>query len=182
MIRKTSNPFKYFEANLIKAMQEIARVLCIQVTVIASHQNGSEPTQGYCVINTLSLNSQGQADFDAGYVSWSEEDYQAYQYKNRFYEALVQIDFIGKDSDENAFIFYDSLTGNSVVNQIFQKYSLSSMRWSLLRRSPQRRGSTWIDSWSYDHTLGFAMSGRQAIDWVDVVIVNDVEITLNKEA
>lgn len=178
----TRNPFKYFEANLIKAINESFPILGIDCMAIASHQNGSEPTKGYCVINTLSLNSQGQADFDAGYVTWSEDDEQAYQYKNRFYEALVQIDFIGKDSDENAFIFYDSLTGNSVVNQVFQKYSLSSMRWSLLRRSPQKRGAVWIDSWSYDHTLGFAMSGRQAIDWVDVVIVNDVEITLNKEA
>ena len=140
--------------------------------VIYSHQNGTEPTDSYVVIQIVSLNQIGHSQTDA--VTDDSPVNKKITYKT-YYESLVQFTFAGSSGPEIAHEFLNAIPNNIVVREAYQKNNLSPVRKSLLRRAPQKRDTKWVEFLNLDVTFSYMVKTTQTMDWVDHVIVVDTQ-------
>ena len=142
------------------------------VPVIYSHQNGTEPTASYVVIQIVSLNQIGHSQTDTltdGVPTDKKITYKTY------YEGMIQFSFTGSQGPEIAHEFLNAIPNNIVVREAYQKNNLSPVRKSQLRRAPQKRDTQWVEFLNLDVTFSYMVKTTQTIDWVEHVVLVDTE-------
>lgn len=168
--------YSKFEKSMVTVVDKVCKELEIDCIPIVSHQNGPEPTKNYVSINTLMMVATGKADASPGaYVSEAD---QMYQHTVQNYEVHVQLTFFGSKAAENAMGYFSQYSGNTPVREIYLRNALSPRRRSDLRRAPQLREGVWINSFSFDLILGFAVRTVQEVDWAEYVVINGETIAL----
>lgn len=165
-----------FERSMIKVVQGICKELEMDCIPIVSHQNAPQPTKNYVSINPLRIISTGKADASNNVLFF--ENNATLQYMVQNYEVVVQLTFFGKASASNAMTYFSQFSGNTVIRELYTKNNLAVRRRTDLRRAPQLRENVWVDSYSFDITLGFAVRTAQEIDWADKITVNGETIPL----
>lgn len=177
-IRGNMDIYSTFEKSLVRAIKSIFDELGTVCEVIVSHGNGPEPAVDYCMINTLRFVRTGRAQSAGGALEFVQNSLKEYSVQH--YEAVVQINFYGKKAAENAMDYYSQFSGNTVIQEHYQRNNLTTRRISDLRRSPQLRETRWVNSFAFDITLGFAVQTIQNVDWVDYITVNGTTIPLSE--
>lgn len=167
--------YKEIERSVIKSLKDSFTILNANCEVIASHQNGPEPTKSYVTVTALNMIRQGFAD-KSGMAYFPSA--QAREYSSQSYESLVQLNFYGNLSSEHSMLVHSQFRSNSAVREIYLRNNLAPRRISDLRRSPQLRDNVWVNSFSLDISLGFTVLTVQDVDWADYVTVNGIEIPL----
>jgi hypothetical protein len=165
-----------FEKSMVSVVDKVCKELEIDCIPIVSHQNGPEPTRNYVAINTLMMVAAGKADASPG--SYDSGKSKMFQETVQNYEVHVQLTFFGAKSAENAMGYFSQYSGNTAVRETYLRNNLSPRRRSDLRRSPQLREGVWVNSFSFDLILGFAVKTVQEVDWADYVVINGQTITL----
>lgn len=165
-----------FERSMVKTIKDVNTKIGISCIPIVSHQGAPEPTQDYVVINTLRLVATGRADSSNGPVTVSGGF--ATQYMTQNYEVVVQLTFVGVNAGNNSTAFHSQYSGNTPVREIFTKNNLAVRRRTDVRRAPQLRENVWVNAYSFDLTLGFAVSSAHDIDWANTITVNGETIPL----
>lgn len=172
------NIYKTFEESFVRTVQGIFTKLGTNCIPIISHQNGVEPPESYCVINTLMITRTGRAEASNGLLNFDSTAQRMVQYSVNQFEVNVQMDFLGENAAENCMDYWSQFSGNTAVREIYLRNNLSPRRISDMRRSPQLRDTVWIDAYSFDITMGFAVQTAQDVDWADYISVNNIIIPL----
>lgn len=165
-----------FERSMVKVIQGVSTKLGITIIPVVSHSSAPEPTQDYVVINTLRLIGTGRADSSNGPVTITAGI--AKQWNTQNYEVVVQLTFVGASSGNNAMTYHSQYYGNTPVKEIYTKNNLAVRRRTDVRRAPQLRENVWVNAYSFDLTLGFAVTTAHEIDWADKITVNGELIPL----
>lgn len=165
-----------FERSMVKVIQGVSTKLGISIIPVVSHSSAPEPTQDYVVINTLRLIATGRADSSNGPVTVTAGI--AKQWNTQNYEVVVQLTFVGASSGNNAMTYHSQYYGNTPVKEIYTKNNLAVRRRTDVRRAPQLRENVWVNAYSFDLTLGFAVTTAHEIDWADKITVNGELIPL----
>lgn len=165
-----------FERSMVRVIQGVNTKLGINCTPVVSHSSAPEPTQDYVVINTLRLIGTGRADSSNGPVTITAGI--AKQWNTQNYEVVVQLTFVGQSAGNNAMTFHSQYSGNTPVKEIYTKNNLAVRRRTDVRRAPQLRENVWVNAYSFDLTLGFAVTTAHEIDWADKITVNGELIPL----
>ena len=90
----------------------------------------------------------------------------------------ASITFVGKNAGNNAMAYHSQYSGNTPYREIFTRNNLAIRRRTDVRRSPQLRENVWVNAYSFDMTLGFAVQTAHDIDWADKITVNGELIPL----
>lgn len=146
--------------------------------VIYSHSNGTEPAGSYVVVNILSVDQQGQHT-SSGLVEVSITEYE--QTIKAAYEVNAQLSFVGSQSGEMAYSFYQRINNNPLVFEELARNKLGIMRKSQVRRAPQKRDTTWVEYHNLDVTFSYHIVTKQVVDIIEAVVIednNDVEFVV----
>ena len=135
--------------------------------IIFSHSNGAEPCESYCVINVLNTLAVGRA-FESTAI-----DTQTGLVYTQQYELTVRFQFVGSQSGELSHVFFENINKNRLVREIFQVKGISPTRKTPVRRVPQLRTVTWIDSFNVDVVFSFNHKTTQVVNWVEHVRIKD---------
>lgn len=165
-----------FEKSMVKVIQGVNTKLGLQLIPVVSHSSAPEPKKDYVAINTLRLVATGRADSSNGPVTISAGVAKQYLVQN--YEVVVQLTFVGKNAGNNAMTYHSQYSGNTPYREIFTRNNLAIRRRTDVRRSPQLRENVWVNAYSFDMTLGFAVQTAHDIDWADKITVNGELIPL----
>ena len=139
--------------------------------VIYSHSNGTEPAGSYVVVNILSVDQQGQHT-SSGLVEVSITEYE--QTIKAAYEVNAQLSFVGSQSGEMAYSFYQRINNNPLVFEELARNKLGVMRKSQVRRAPQKRDTTWVEYHNLDVTFSYHIVTKQVVDIVEGITVEGV--------
>lgn len=172
------NIYKTFEQSFVRTVTEIFTELGTDCIPIISHQNGVEPPENYCVINTLMISATGRAEYSNGLLNFDQLSQSLKQYSVRNYEVTVQLDFLGKNAAENCMDYWSQFSGNTVIREKYLRNNLSPRRITDMRRSPQLRETVWVEGYSFDIVMGFAVQTAQDINWAEYLSVNGEDIQL----
>lgn len=134
--------------------------------VIFSNTSGSEPAEGYVVVNILSINQQGQASVSTRTTADFKILVQG------CYEIMCQFSFIGSLSGDMAQSFTQRINNSPVVLEAITKNKLGFMRKSQIRRAPQKRDTKWVEYHNMDVTFNYIVNTEQVVDWIESVVVD----------
>lgn len=156
------------------------------VPVIYSHQNGSEPSGPYVVVQIVSLNQVGRnetsmltqlaATYGWGFgwsENFSESDARQQITIKALYEGVVQFTFVGSQAPDLAHDFQQNICNNIVITEAYQRNLVAPMRKTGVRRAPQKRDTQWVEFFNMDVTFSYAVRTTQDIDWVEHVTILD---------
>jgi hypothetical protein len=161
---------------MVKVIQGVSAKLGIDCVPVVSHQGGPEPTQDYVSINTLRMYGTGRADSQNNTLIFKDGGIKQYSVQN--YEVDVQLMFVGNHAGNNATTYHSQYYGNTSVREIYTKNNLAVRRITGIRRVPQLRENVWVNAFSFDVTLGFAVRAANELDWADYITVNGKTIPL----
>ena len=139
--------------------------------VIYSHANGTEPSGSYVVVNILSVDQQGQYT-SSGLTKANGLDYELSV--TAAYEVTCQLSFVGSQSGEMAYSFYQRINNNPLVFEELARNKLGVMRKSQVRRAPQKRDTTWVEYHNLDVTFSYHIVTKQVVDIVEGITVEGV--------
>ncbi len=139
--------------------------------VIFSHANGSEPPGSYVVVNILSAEQQGHHT-SSGLTEASGLTYE--QTITAAYEVSCQLSFVGSQSGEMAYSFYQRINNNPLVFEELARNKLGVMRKSQVRRAPNKRDTTWVEYHNLDVTFSYHIVTKQVVDIVEGITVEGV--------
>lgn len=139
--------------------------------VIYSHSNGSEPAGAYVVVNILSVEQQGHHS-SSGLTKANGLDYELSV--TAAYEVNAQLSFVGSQSGEMAYSFYQRINNNPLVFEELARNKLGVMRKSQVRRAPQKRDTTWVEYHNLDVTFSYHVVTKQVVDIVEGVVAQAV--------
>jgi len=139
--------------------------------VIYSHSNGSEPAGSYVVVNILSVEQQGHHS-SSGLTKSNGLDYELSV--TAAYEVNAQLSFVGSQSGEMAYSFYQRINNNPLVFEELARNKLGVMRKSQVRRAPQKRDTTWVEYHNLDVTFSYHIVTKQVVDIVEGVVAQAV--------
>lgn len=142
----------------------------LNTPVIYSHQNGTEPTGSYVVIQVVNMKQTGRTEEST--LTDESLPKKKITFKNHF-EGLIQFSFGGSQAADMAHEFFNAVPNNVVVREAYQKNNLAPMRKSTLRYSPQKRDTKWVDFFNVDVTFSYAVYTNQDIDWVEHITIVD---------
>ena len=149
----------------LKALNEFTTPL-----VIYSHANGTEPSGSYVVVNILSVEQIGHHT-SSGLAKANGLVYDLSV--TAAYEVNVQLSFVGSQSGEMAYSFYQRINNNPVVLEEAAKNKLGFMRKSQVRRAPQKRDTTWVEYHNLDVTFSYHVVTKQVVDIIEAVVIED---------
>lgn len=135
--------------------------------IIFSNGNGGEPCETYCTIDVLNTQAIGRA-FESTAI-----DTQIGLVYTQQYEVTVRFRFIGSQSGELSYTFFENINKNRLVREIFQLKGISPTRKTPVRKVPQLRTVTWIDSFNVDVVFSFNHATTQLVNWVEHVRIRD---------
>ena len=138
--------------------------------LIYSHQNGNEPAGSYVVLNILSVEQQGHHS-SSGLTKANGLDYELSV--TAAYEVNAQLSFVGSQSGEMAYSFYQRINNNPLVLEETAKNKLGFMRKSQVRRAPQKRDTTWVEYHNLDVTFSYHIVTKQVVDIIEAVVIED---------
>ena len=139
--------------------------------LIYSHQNGNEPAGSYVVLNILSVEQQGHHS-SSGLTKANGLDYELSV--TAAYEVNAQLSFVGSQSGEMAYSFYQRINNNPLVFEELARNKLGVMRKSQVRRAPQKRDTTWVEYHNLDVTFSYHIVTKQVVDIVEGVVAQAV--------
>ena len=139
--------------------------------VIYSHSNGTEPAGSYVVVNILSVDQQGHHS-SSGLTKANGLDYELSV--TAAYEVNAQLSFVGSQSGEMAYSFYQRINNNPLVFEELARNKLGVMRKSQVRRAPQKRDTTWVEYHNLDVTFSYHIVTKQVVDIVEGITVEGV--------
>lgn len=140
-------------------------------TVIYSHSNGNEPAGSYVTVSILNVEQQGQHT-SSGLVEESLTEYE--QTITTANEVLCQFSFVGSQSGEMAYSFYQRINNNPLVFDELARNNLGVMRKSQVRRAPQKRDTTWVEYHNLDVTFSYHVVTKQVVGTIEGVIAQAV--------
>lgn len=136
--------------------------------VIQGYSSGIEPNVTYISIDILSDEIIGGVDHST-FISFV--DGKSVIRLTEQHETKVQLTFVGDGSGDIAYDFSNSITGNHIVTELFQKNSLSPIKRSQLRSNYQKRDTTYIESYNFDVLIGYSATINQETDYVKLVTI-----------
>jgi hypothetical protein len=139
--------------------------------VIYSHANGTEPSGSYVTVSILNVEQQGQHT-SSGLVEESLIEYE--QTITTANEVMCQFSFVGSQSGEMAYSFYQRINNNPLVFEELARNKLGFMRKSQVRRAPQKRDTTWVEYHNLDVTFSYHVVTKQVVDIVEGITVEGV--------
>ena len=90
------------------------------------------------------------------------------------YEVNAQLSFVGSQSGEMAYSFYQRINNNPLVFEELARNKLGVMRKSQVRRAPQKRDTTWVEYHNLDVTFSYHIVTKQVVDIVEGVVAQAV--------
>lgn len=139
--------------------------------VIYSHANGTEPVGSYVTVSILNVEQQGQHT-SSGLVEESLTEYE--QTITTANEVMCQFSFVGSQSGEMAYSFYQRINNNPLVFEELARNNLGVMRKSQVRRAPQKRDTTWVEYHNLDVTFSYHVVTKQVVGTIEGVIAQAV--------
>lgn len=136
--------------------------------VILAHQNGTEPSSSYAVVNIINIPQQGRSNTS------TLADKNEQLHLQSVYGVLVQYSFLGSEAGNMAHHFSNRISNNPVVQEELQKVNLSYMRKSTIRRIPEKRETRWVEKFNIDITFSYRINTNQQIEIVESAILEDV--------
>lgn len=161
-------------SSLRTAVRNVALVALdefVNPMVIYSHSNGSEPAGPYVVVSILNVEQQGQHT-SSGLVEESLTEYE--QTITTANEVMCQFSFVGSQSGEMAYSFYQRINNNPLVFEELARNNLGVMRKSQVRRAPQKRDTTWVEYHNLDVTFSYHVVTKQVVGTIEGVIAQAV--------
>lgn len=150
----------------LKALDEFTTPL-----IIYSHANGTEPVGSYVVVNILSVGQVGHHQ-SSGLAKANGLVYDLSV--TAAYEVNVQLSFVGSQSGEMAYSFYQRINNNPLVFEELARNNLGVMRKSQVRRAPQKRDTKWVEYHNLDVTFSYHVVTKQVVDIVEGITVEGV--------
>lgn len=141
--------------------------------VIFSHSNGNEPAGSYVTVNILNVEQQGQHTTS----NFTDVENLAEQYEltiTAAYEVMAQLSFVGSQSGEMAYSFYQRINNNPLVFDELSRNNLGVMRKSQVRRAPQKRDTKWVEYHNLDVTFSYHVVTKQVVDIVEGITVEGI--------
>ena len=141
--------------------------------VIFSHENGNEPVGSYVTVNVLSVEQQGKHTSSGltDTINLASEYELTITTAN---ECLIQFSFVGSQSGEMAYSFYQRINNNPLVFEELARNNLGVMRKSQVRRAPQKRDTKWVEYHNLDVTFSYHVVTKQVVDIVEGITVEGV--------
>lgn len=132
------------------------------VPVVLKYEQGPENWKRYVAYYPIGISPQGRQQTSTLTNLNSELHIQAH------YEARVQYTFVGKGSFTLANHFNQQIT-TPLVREALYKKDLTVFSKGRVVPTPQKRETKWVEGFSVDIRLGFAVETRQKVDTVDTV-------------
>lgn len=143
----------------------------VNPNLIFSHQNGNEPAGSYVTISILNVEQQSQHT-SSGLVEANLTQYE--QTITTANEVLCQFSFVGSQSGEMAYSFYQRINNNPLVFEELARNKLGVMRKSQVRRAPQKRDTTWVEYHNLDVTFSYHVVTKQVVGIIEGVVAQAV--------
>ena len=140
-------------------------------TVIFSHQSGNEPSGSYVTVSILNVDQTGR-HVSSGLVEANGAKFE--ETIKVSYEVTCQLSFVGSQSGEMAYSFYQRINNNPLVFEELARNKLGVMRKSQVRRAPQKRDTTWVEYHNLDVTFSYHIVTKQVVDIVEGVVAQAV--------
>ena len=150
----------------LKALDEFTNPL-----VIYSHANGNEPAGSYVAVSILNVDQTGR-HVSSGLVEANGAKFE--ETIKVSYEVMAQLSFVGSQSGEMAYSFYQRINNNPLVLEEAARNKLGFMRKSQVRRAPQKRDTTWVEYHNLDVTFSYHVVTKQVVDIVEGITVEGV--------
>ena len=150
----------------LKALDEFTNPL-----VIYSHANGNEPAGSYVTVSILNVDQTGR-HVSSGLVEANGAKFE--ETIKVSYEVMAQLSFVGSQSGEMAYSFYQRINNNPLVFEELARNKLGVMRKSQVRRAPQKRDTTWVEYHNLDVTFSYHIVTKQVVDIVEGVVAQAV--------
>lgn len=150
----------------LKALDEF-----VNPTVIFSHQSGNEPAGSYVTVSILNVDQTGR-HVSSGLVEANGAKFE--ETIKVSYEVMAQLSFVGSQSGEMAYSFYQRINNNHLVFDELARNKLGFMRKSQVRRAPQKRDTTWVEYHNLDVTFSYHVVSTDAVDIVEGITVEGV--------
>ena len=150
----------------LKALDEF-----VNPTVIFSHQSGNEPSGSYVTVSILNVDQTGR-HVSSGLVEANGAKFE--ETIKVSYEVMAQLSFVGSQSGEMAYSFYQRINNNPLVFEELARNKLGVMRKSQVRRAPQKRDTTWVEYHNLDVTFSYHIVTKQVVDIVEGVVAQAV--------
>lgn len=165
-------------AGIYTSLQDALRAVAVvalseypTALVIFSHEDGAEPPGSYVTISILNVEQQGK------HVSSGLADLNATQYEitiTTANEVMCQFSFVGSDSGNQAYSFYQRINNNPLVFDELGRNKLGVMRKSQVRRAPQKRDTKWVEYHNLDVTFSYHVVTNEVVDIVEGVTVEGI--------
>ena len=149
----------------LKALDEF-----VNPTVIFSHQSGNEPSGSYVTVSILNVDQTGR-HVSSGLVEANGAKFE--ETIKVSYEVMCQLSFVGSQSGEMAYSFYQRINNNPLVFEEPARNKLGIMRKSQVRRAPQKRDTTWVEYHNLDVTFSYHIVTKQVVDIIEAVVIED---------
>ena len=143
----------------------------VNPNLIFSHSNGNEPAGSYVTISILNVEQQGQ-HISSGLVEANLTQYE--QTVTTANEVMCQFSFVGSQSGEMAYSFYQRINNNPLVFEELARNKLGVMRKSQVRRAPQKRDTTWVEYHNLDVTFSYHVVTKQVVGIIEGVVAQAV--------
>lgn len=127
--------------------------------------------ESFCRIALLELSQFGDSDVST-LIDYGKEEFSTVTH----FKGLVQISFIGKDSNSMASSFDLGLRSDRRFDDLFGYSRVKLLNKSSLRRSPHLQDDTWINGWNLDLTVTFSVHTKYKFDWVEYISLNGESI------
>ena len=150
----------------LKALDEFTNPL-----VIYSHSNGNEPAGSYVTVSILNVDQTGR-HVSSGLVEANGAKFE--ETIKVSYEVMAQLSFVGSQSGEMAYSFYQRINNNPLVLEEAARNKLGFMRKSQVRRAPQKRDTTWVEYHNLDVTFSYHVVTKQVVGTIEGVIAQAV--------
>lgn len=150
----------------LKALDEF-----VNPTVILSHQSGNEPAGSYVAVSILNVDQTGR-HVSSGLVEANGAKFE--ETIKVSYEVTCQLSFVGSQSGEMAYSFYQRINNNPLVFEELARNKLGVMRKSQVRRAPQKRDTKWVEYHNLDVTFSYHIVTKQVVDIVEGVVAQAV--------
>ena len=146
-----------------QAVYTSCKKLLPDVKLIHSHQGGQEPKGSYCALNILKADKIGM-ECESTFASPDQTIKSV-----SVYEVTIRFMFVGNDSGNLAYSF-ETVADNPAARFYFGTESLAVMRKGEVRRVPEKRDTTWVDSFTLDVVFSYAIETILPIETIDTVL------------
>ena len=138
--------------------------------MIFSHQSGNEPSGSYVTVSILNVDQTGR-HVSSGLVEANGAKFE--ETIKVSYEVMAQLSFVGSQSGEMAYSFYQRINNNPLVFEELARNKLGVMRKSQVRRAPQKRDTTWVEYHNLDVTFSYHIVTKQVVGIIEAVVIED---------